>query len=55
MSITNDFKAAIKPQLFEVERGGPVIKLKRIGLMDLIVQGQIPDTLSAMAADVFYK
>lgn len=50
--ITAQFKAAIEPQEFELERGGPVVKLKKVGLMDLIVQGQIPDSLSGMAAEV---
>lgn len=35
--------------------GGNVIRLKRVSLIDLIVAGQIPDTLSGLAAEVAVK
>ena len=50
-AIASKFKAAIKPQVYEVEPGVEV-KLKRVGLMDLIQAGQIPDNLSGAAADI---
>ncbi len=34
---------------------GNVMKLKRVGLMDLIEQGGLPDTLSAMASELASK
>ncbi len=34
---------------------GNIIKLKRVALIDLIAQGEIPDTLSGLAANVVSK
>lgn len=34
---------------------GNVVQLKRVGLMDLIAQGNIPDTLSGLATEVATK
>jgi len=49
--LTDKFKRAVEAQTYELEPGVEV-KLRRVGLMDLILQGQIPDTLSAAAADI---
>lgn len=43
------WKKAVGPQEYEVERGGPTMLLRRVGLMDLIQQGEIPDLLSGEA------
>lgn len=43
------WKVLLEGQVFELEKGGPAMKLKRVGLMDLIEQGDIPDTLSGEA------
>lgn len=43
---------AASVQEFELERGGPVAKLRRVGLMDLLEQGGIPETLSGQAAKI---
>lgn len=51
MSITEDFKAALEPQLYELEPGIKA-KLRRVGVMDLIQQGHIPDSLSGMASEI---
>ena len=51
MTITSQFKAALKPQTYTLESGVEV-KLKRVGLMDLIQAGEIPDNLSGAAADI---
>ncbi len=50
-TITDTFKAALKPQTYTLEPG-VAVKLKRVGLMDLIQAGQIPDSLSGAAADI---
>jgi hypothetical protein len=50
--LTKQFKTALEPQEYELDRGGPVVKLKRVGLMDLIQQGNIPDNLSGQTAQI---
>lgn len=43
------WKQALEPQEYEIEPRGPVFLMRRAGVMDLIEQGQIPDTLSGEA------
>lgn len=42
-------------KLFILPSSENVIKLKRVGLFDLVVQGGIPDTLSGMALEMVNK
>lgn len=49
--LTTKFKQALEAQEYQIE-SGVVVKLKRVGLMDLVLAGAIPDSLSAVAAQV---